>query len=232
MDRMLVVVFNDEGKAYEGKKALQQLVNEGSIGAYAYAVLIKNADGTASVKQEDDSGPIGTLVGTSFGSLIGLLGGPAGMLIGAAAGMSAGAAADLTNAGVGADFLDDVAKALTPNKAAVVAEIEEEWTTPVDTRMEALGGIVFRRSVAEVQDKIDEENVAAMKADYAQLKAEHVKAQADRQASFTDKMNALDSKIQIYLEKIKARREADKIKMQVKAGVKRVEADVSRAKAS
>ena len=28
MDRMLVVVFNDEAKAYEGKRALLQLDNE------------------------------------------------------------------------------------------------------------------------------------------------------------------------------------------------------------
>jgi len=58
MDRMLVVVFDSEGKAYEGKKALLQLDGEGSISVYAYAVLAKHADGTATVKQGDDSGPI------------------------------------------------------------------------------------------------------------------------------------------------------------------------------
>jgi uncharacterized membrane protein len=79
MDRMLVVVFDNEAKAYEGKKALQQLDNEGSVSVYAYAVLTKNADGTASIKQGDDAGPLGTLVGTSLGSLIGLLGGPTGL---------------------------------------------------------------------------------------------------------------------------------------------------------
>ena len=59
MDRMLVVVFDNENKAYEGKKALLQLDSEGSISVYAYAVLAKHADGTATVKQGDDSGPIG-----------------------------------------------------------------------------------------------------------------------------------------------------------------------------
>jgi uncharacterized membrane protein len=58
--------------AYEGKKALVQLDNEGSISVYGYAVVGKNADDTASVKQGDDAGPLGTLVGTSLGSLIGL----------------------------------------------------------------------------------------------------------------------------------------------------------------
>jgi len=75
MDRMLVVVFDNENKAYEGKNALQQLDGEGSISVYGYAVLAKNADGTATVKQGDDVGPIGTLLGTSLGSLIGVLGG-------------------------------------------------------------------------------------------------------------------------------------------------------------
>ena len=67
MDRMLVVVFGNEAKAYEGKKALLQLDGEGSISVYAYAVVAKNADGSATVKQGDDAGPLGTLVGTSLG---------------------------------------------------------------------------------------------------------------------------------------------------------------------
>jgi uncharacterized membrane protein len=78
MDRMLVVIFPNGSKAYEGKRALQQLDGEGSISVYAYAVLTKNPDGTASVKQGDGVGPIGTLAGTSLGSLIGVLGGPVG----------------------------------------------------------------------------------------------------------------------------------------------------------
>src|ERR1700686_4362953 len=98
MDRMLVVVFDNEPKAYEGKKALLQLDGEGSISVYAYAVLRKNADGTATVKQGDDSGPVGTLLGTAFGSLIGLLGGPAGVAIGAATGLTTGGIFDLNTA--------------------------------------------------------------------------------------------------------------------------------------
>jgi hypothetical protein len=42
--------------------------------------------------------------------------------------------------------LTDVATALTPGKYAVVADVDEDWVTPVDTRMEAVGGVVFRRS--------------------------------------------------------------------------------------
>jgi uncharacterized membrane protein len=64
MDRMLVVVFDNESKAYKGKEALQLLDREGSISLYAFAVVTKNVDGTATVKQSDDASPLGMLAGT------------------------------------------------------------------------------------------------------------------------------------------------------------------------
>jgi len=232
MDRMLVVIFPNESKAYEGKKALQQLDGEGSITVYAYAVLAKNADGTATVKQGDDVGPLGTLLGTSLGTLIGALGGPAGMAIGAAAGLGAGSAVDLDNARIGSDFIDDVQKFLLPSNVALIAEVEEDWTTPVDTRMEAIGGNVFRRALSEVKDTADDEDIAAMKADLAQLKAEHAKAQADRKAKLQDKINQLDAKIQAQLQKAKERREAAQRKAQEKVKILKAKAEAVKAKAS
>jgi len=232
MDRMLVVIFPNETKAYEGKKALQELDSEGSISVYAYAVLAKNADGTATVKQGDDVGPIGTLIGTSLGGLIGVLGGPVGVAAGAAAGMAAGSAIDLNNTRVGADFIDDVQKFLVPPNVALVAEVDEEWTTPVDTRMEAIGGNVFRRALSQVEDTADDEDIAAMKADLAQLKAEHAKAQADRKSKMQDKINQLDSKIQSQLERAKERREASQRKAQAKVQALKAKADAAKKKAS
>ena len=232
MDRMLVVVFDNETKAYEGKEALLRLDGEGSISVYAYAVLAKHADGTATVKQGDDSGPLGSLVGTSFGSVIGLLGGPVGLAIGASAGLAVGAAADLNNARIGDDFIDDVTRVLLPNRVAVVAEIEEDWTTPVDTRMEAIGGSVFRRALSDVKHSIHEENVAAMKADLAQMKAEHSKAHADRKAKLQEKINQLDSKIQAQLQKAKDGREAAERQAQAKVRVLEAKAATARSKAS
>src|SRR5258705_4902591 len=110
MDRMLVVVFDNEGKAYEGKRALLQLDADGGITVYAYTVLAKHADGTATFVQADDYGPLGTLVGTSLGSLVGLLAGPAGVGIRATAGVLTGGLVDLNNARIRDDFLHDVAK--------------------------------------------------------------------------------------------------------------------------
>jgi len=232
MDRMLVVVFDTESKAYEGKRALLQLENEGSIVIYAYAVVAKNADGTATVRQSDDPGPLGTLVGTGLGSVIGLLGGPAGLAIGAAVGLLAGSATDINNARISDDFIDDVNKELLPNKFAVVAEIQEDFTEPVDTRMEAIGGNVFRRALSDVRHIVDQEEIAAMKADLAQMKAEHAKSRADRKGKLQEKINQLDSKIQARLEKAKERRIAAEQRAKAKAEFLKVKAADMKAKAA
>jgi len=152
--------------------------------------------------------------------------------VGATAGMAAGSAFDLSNVGVGADFIDDVQKVLSPKKVALIAEIGEDWTTPVDTRMEAIGGTVFRRALSEVTEKVNEEDIAAMKADLAQMKAEHAKAQADRKAKLQDKINQLDSRIQARLQSAKERLEAAQRKAQEKVKILKAKADAVKAKAS
>jgi uncharacterized membrane protein len=232
MERMLVVVFDNESKAYEGKKALLQLDGEGSISVYGYSVLAKGTDGTVSQKQGDDVGPIGTLVGTSLGSLIGLLGGPAGMAAGALGGMLGGATADLDNSRVGADFIDDVNKVLSPNRVALVAEIEEDWTTPVDTRMEAIGGKVFRRALSEVTETVNKEDADAMKADLAQMKAEHSKASAERKGRLQEKISQLDSKIQTWEQKDRERTETVESQAKAKLQLLKQKQTAPRAKVS
>jgi uncharacterized membrane protein len=232
MDRMLVVVFGNESKAYEGEKALLQLKREGTVVVYAYGVIAKNADGTAAVRQSQDAGPLGTLSGTALGSVIGLLGGPAGLAIGAGVGLLTGITADLNNARISEDFIDDVNKQLQPNKFAVVAEIDEEWTTPVDTRMETAGGTVFRRALSDVKQTVHDENIAAMKADFAQMKAEHAKTSADRKGKLAEKINQLDTKIQARLEKSKEQRKAAEQQAKAKAEILKTKAAALKAKAA
>ncbi len=168
---------------------------------------------------EDDPGPIGTLLATSLGAVVGALGGPVGAAVGATAGASLGAGFDLNNIRIGSDFIDDVSAVQLPNRYAVVAEIDEDWTTPVDTRIEALGGLVFRRALKEVNDTIDREDVAAMKADRAQFKAELAQARADRKAKLQSKIDELDTKIQVRSQNAKEKREAFEKQQHAKAQV-------------
>ncbi len=143
-----------------------------------------------------------------------------GAAVGAASGLALGALYDVDNARVGGDFLDDVSKSLTPNKVALVAEVEEEWTTPVDTRMEALGGTVLRRALWEVEKTVDEQEIAAMKADLEQLKSEVSKANADRQAKLQKKIDQLEAKMDAqFQKKPMQRREAFEARQKAKKDV-------------
>lgn len=219
MERMLVVVFDNEKKAYEGKAALHQLEYDGEVSVYAEAVVVKHADGSISVQEQDDFGPVGTVIGTSLGALLGVLGGPAGLAIGAATGLTLGSLVDVDNLLVGDDFLSDVSKSLTPNKVALVAQIEETWTTPVDTRMETLGGTVFRRGLGQVRQDIEDQDIAAIKADIAQLKEETKTANAERKAKLQKKTAELEAKIQAKQAKAQERRAAFDVRQKSKKEV-------------
>ncbi len=217
MERMLVVVFDDEQKAYDGSKALKELNFEDSISIHAQAVVKKNANGTVSVMQEEDDLPIRTVGGTAIGALIGLLGGPVGVAVGAVTGTFAGTVWDVNRAGVNADFLDDVSAKLTPGKWAVVADVEEEWVTPVDTRMEALAGSVYRTTRKQVKRDQNVRDISALKADVAQLKAEHAKARADRKAKLQTKIDNLNKKLHAKVEQEKQRWKQQKEENRAKA---------------
>jgi uncharacterized membrane protein len=228
---MLVVVFDTEDQAYEGREALLQLDGEGSIALFAYAVVAKDKQGKVTVKQSDGAGPLGALVGTSLGSLIGLLGGPVGLAVGAATGVLAGSIADLDNARIDSHFVDDVAQQLLPGRFAVLAEVQEEWTSPVDIRMEAAGGTVYRRALSEVADNADREEVAAMKADLAQFKAELANAHAERKAKLNEKITQLEASIQRRLEQAKQRRQAAELQAKAKVDALKAKAAALKAKA-
>jgi len=227
MEKMMVVAFDDEPKAYEGSRALKQLDAEGSITIHAEAVIKKNADGTVTVKQSDDDLPIRTVGGTAVGSLIGLLAGPAGAGIGAAAGALAGAFGDLYTAGVDADFVEEAAASLTPGKGAVVAEVSEEWVTPVDVKMEALGGAVFRTAKKDFEQEQREREVAELRVEIAQLKAEHAEARADRKAKIQTHIDKLNAKLQAKLDQ--AKRRSREMKKETDAKVAALEKKAAKA---
>ena len=218
MEKMLVVVFDTETKAYEGLRALNQLDSEGSITIHAEAVIGKNNDGAVAVKQGDGDFPVRTVSGTAIGSLIGLLGGPAGFAVGTLAGTMAGSFADLFVAGVNSDFLTEVSSTLIPGKYAIVADVSEEWVTPVDTRMEALNGFVFRTARNSFEEAQRARDVAEFRAEIDQLKAEHARVKAEHKAKLQAKIDALNTRLQAKLQQ--ARQRSEQIKSETEAKVK------------
>jgi uncharacterized membrane protein len=213
MNKMLVAVFDTETAAFEGLSALRDLHRDGDITLYASAVIVKDKTGQISVKQAADEGPVGTALGLLTGGLIGILGGPAGLAIGATVGGFTGFLFDLDQSGIGATFLDDVSKRLTAGKAAVLAEVEESWTKPVDTRLHERGGIVFRRLRAEViEDQLVRES-AAFDADLKALQDDLKQGIAEDRAAIQKDIEQVKKQIKATQDQAKARLDQAKAEM-------------------
>ncbi len=208
MEKMLVIVFDSELKAYEGSRALLALQNEGSLNVYAKAVIVRDASGKVSVKQQGDLGPVGTAVGLLSGSMIGLIGGPVSLILGAGVGTLGGLVYDLAQLGIGEDFLEEVKGSLKPGKAAVVAEVWEDWTLPVDQCMEPLGGTVLRRSRSEVVDAQIERDEAVLREDLAELKSEYQQANGEAKLKLQKRVETAKEKLQAAQDSLQERIEA------------------------
>lgn len=206
MNKMLVAVFRTESAAYEGLSALKDLHKDGDITLYEAAVIAKDSSGAVNVREGPPEG-LGIAVGALTGSLVGLLGGPVGAAIGVSAGGLTGLIFDLGKAGVDIDLVDEVSKTLDPGTVAVLAEVEETWETPVDTRLGKLGGVIFRRlRSAVVEDYLARES-AALEAELQQLEDELAHADAESRAAVRQKIDAAKKKLKAVEVQIKARAE-------------------------
>jgi uncharacterized membrane protein len=202
MNKIIVAVFDSEKAAFEGLAALKDLHSDGDISLYASSVIAKDDSGAVAVRQAADAGPLGTLVGIVGGSLVGLLGGPAGALVGGWIGGGAGLVYDLFSVGVGVDLMEEVGTSLTPGKVAVVADIDESWTTPVDTRLDAIGATVFRRYPGEVADEQLAREAEAAETESRQLVAELEQAKGEAKAKAQAVAAAQRAKVEALVGRI------------------------------
>ncbi len=204
---MLVAVFNTEEKAFEGLSALKSLHKDGDISVHASGVIAKDHKGEVTVKEQSSEGPIGTTVGMLGGALIGLIGGPTGLLAGAAVGSLGGMLYDLDQTGIDAGFVEEVSEALGEDKVAVLADLEESWTAPVDARLESLGGMVFRRNRYEVvEDQLNRE-ADEINAELEELDAEFEEATEEAKASIQAQIDRAKEKRQSLKEVIEKKQD-------------------------
>jgi uncharacterized membrane protein len=204
MDRMLVMIFRTEDEAYRGSTVLRELDAEGSITLYSAAVIAKGIDGSVSVKRAAEEGPAGTAVGLLTGSLLGLFAGPVGLAVGVGAGTLGGLMYDLARVGVNDSFLDEASRQLEPGKVAVVAEVWEEWVTPVDTRIEEVGGIVLRRARGEGIDAQIERDVKTLRAELTSLRDEQSRAVKEQRAKLDAKIERAKRELRAAQDRAKA----------------------------
>jgi uncharacterized membrane protein len=161
-DRVIVAVFGTQNQAYDTATALQRLSNAGTITLKRGAIVTKDDKGNLIVPDSRDiGGPWGLLGGSLIGAMMGALLGPAGAAagvaagtavaagaaIGAATGGSVGAVADLLDLGLSQDFIDEVSHDLEPGQSALIAEIGEGSTEPVNAVVTRHQGRIHRATL-------------------------------------------------------------------------------------
>ena len=229
MSKFVVIVFPGKSQAYQGTRALKELHAEGSLTLYGMAVLSRDAQGSLSVKEAADAGPLGMAVGTLVGGLVGVIGGPAGVLAGAARGTVIGSFVDLFNYGVGADFVSQVTTELKLGQTAVVAEIAEYWTTPLDARVQSLNGTVLRTWRADFEDEQIDQEIAARNADLEQLRAEYAQASTETKAKLKAKVEQAKAGLEQAQKRLRDRLAA--LEREANAKVAALEQQVTKAQA-
>jgi uncharacterized membrane protein len=222
MNKVIFVGFESEQKAYEGDRALHDMHREGTISLYNDAVVVKERSGKVAVRRAPEGEPVGMFGGMLTGGLIGLLGGPIGAAVGLGTGTLIGAAFDLTKEGVDQDFVEDVGARLEPGKAAVIAEIDEQWQVPLDTRMEALGGTLVRRTQTQIEDAYLEREIETAQRELAELESETV---AELKASQTEKARRRAERLQEKIDAAKRKVQAKEDELAGKLQAVRTEGD-------
>ncbi len=191
MNKVLTASFQTEADAYKGLTALKELDAKGDITLYGAVVLVSDASGTVSVKENLDQGPVGTALGAMAGALVGLLGGPIGVILGTGVGGASGFLFDTGQWFVSGDFVNQVRTQLTPGKAAILAEVDEDWMTPVDSALGQLGAVISRQPRAEfVADQMTRDS-DAFDQDIKKLKEQIAQANAEDRASMQHDLDTL-----------------------------------------
>lgn len=116
----------------------------------------------------------------------------------------------------------------SPARAPWLPMSAKSGVTPVDSRVEALGGVVFRSLRTTVEDDQQARDVVELKEEIAQLKAEHAQARADRKAKLQARIDGLSAKLQTKLDEAKQR--SEQIKAETDAKVQALHKERQRPK--
>jgi len=141
---------------------------------------------------------------------------------------AAGFAGETAYSGITGDFLDKVSRKLTPGTWAVCADVDEDWTMPIDDAASAVGGMVFRQPVGDaIRAEMKAEDDAARE-ELAQMDAEIERAKGETRAKLEAKREALKAAHERRAEKCRAR--AEEIKKSWDAKLAAVQDKARRAK--
>jgi uncharacterized membrane protein len=216
MDKMLVAIFESERQATVAAGAMKDLCGEGVLLVYAFALIVRDAGKISIVNStgEDCSDPV---LGAATRKLIKLFGQRLGAVEAANSRAIADPMMEMARIGVDASFLDEVARRLLPGKAAIVAEIEDQMPSAMDTLLQSQDGIVFRCARLETVDIQIAEELNALHGEIQTLEKQVLQTLGGSRAQLQGKLDLARARLQTMQDG--ARRHAASIKREAEAKI-------------
>ena len=145
MNQLIVIAFDHFGDARDALNGLRAQEREGRIRFEDTALVERDPDGTAHVKNEvSGTTETAAAVGAVIGGLITFVFPPAGIAIGAALGAAVGSA---MGTGVGNEFVDEVKTTLRPGRSALFLVVKESNADAVMAALRSYKGDVIQTTL-------------------------------------------------------------------------------------
>ena len=153
MNQLIVVAFDHFDDARAALKSLRALEREGRVRFEDTALIERDPDGTAHVKNEvSGTTEKATVIGAVVGSIVGFLFPLAGAAIGAAAGAVIGTALDN---GVSREFVSEVKETLRPGRSALFLIVKDADADATTAALRAFRGDVIQSTLdSEAEDAL------------------------------------------------------------------------------
>lgn len=156
MENIVVATFDQTDAALQGLREIQKLDDAGKLRLRSATVVERRTDGTWRTADDDEKAAFGASVaGGLLGTLVGVLAGPLGMLLGGAAGLMAGEVIDISEDEARELIHEQMIRRVPPGTTALVGDVEEPVSHPLDDALGKLGAHVMRWPRAEVQAEIN-----------------------------------------------------------------------------
>jgi uncharacterized membrane protein len=153
MNQLIVVAFDHFDDARNALARIRSLEREGRISLEDTALVQRDPDGTAHVKNEvSGTTETATVIGAVIGGFVLFLFPVVGVALGAAAGAAIGAALDR---GVSSSFVDEVKTTLRPGRSALFLVVREADLDAVLAGLRDLPGDVLQSTLStEAEDAL------------------------------------------------------------------------------
>lgn len=152
MSNVVVIIFDTAAEAGQARQSMKELEREGRLALDDAAVVVKDAEGNVTVRNELDA-PIaqGALVGSVLGLMVGFVFFPiGGLALGAVGGALVGKSLDR---GIDKQFVEQLKERLHPDSSALFLYIRQADPAAALAALKPYKGTVYHTSLSTTLDE-------------------------------------------------------------------------------